>query len=390
MRITILTGGDDPSYALPLLSALIDKGLTVDFIGNDKMQNAEIVKHGNVNYLNLRGDQNPEAPIQEKIIRIFKYYLKLIVYAARTDSRIFHILWLNKFEHFDRMLLNIYYKLLGKKIIFTAHNINAGARDGRDSRLNKMTLTFLYAIVDHIFVHTDKMRKQLVSDYNILNNKISVIPFGINNHVPTTNLTRLQARDKLNLGADDKVVLFFGRIAPYKGLDLLIAAFDSLARRQRDVKLVIAGSIKGGSDSYWDDIKKEITGKGLTERVLINTSFIPDDEVEIYYKAADVLILPYRNIFQTGVMFLSYNYGLPVIATDVGSLKEEIVVDKTGLVCVPEDPLDLAGKIELYFQSELYRNLEENRIRIMEYANEKYSWAKIAETTVDVYKRLLD
>jgi D-inositol-3-phosphate glycosyltransferase len=389
MKATILTGGDDPSYALPLLSTLIDKGLTVDFVGNDEMQNAEAAKRNNVNYLNLRGNRNPAASIKEKGFRTLKYYLRLIKYAARTDSRIFHILWLNKFEKFDRTMLNLYYKLLGKKIVFTAHNINAEERDGKDSRLNRMTLIFLYKIVDHIFVHTDKMRMQLVSDYGVRNEKIAVIPFGINNHVPTTNLTRLQAREKLNLDVNDKVILFFGRIAPYKGLDLLIPAFDSLIRQKNVVKLVIAGSIKSGHDSYWESIKKEISERGLKERVIINTDFVPDSEVEVYYKAADVLILPYRHIFQTGVMFLSYNFGLPVIATDVGSLKEEIIEGKTGFVCRPEEPQDLADKIDLYFQSELFRNLEENRIKIMEYANDKYSWAKIGETTVAVYKKLL-
>jgi len=390
MKITILTGGDDPSYALPLLSALIEKGLTVDFVGSDKMQNDDIVKNGNVNYLNLRGAQNPEAPMQEKIVRIVKYYLRLIKYAATTDSQIFHILWLNKFEHFDRTMLNIYYKLLGKKIIFTAHNINAGERDKRDSWLNRVTLKFLYSIVDHIFVHTNKMRQQLISDYDIFDKKITVIPFGINNYVPTTKLTRQQAREKLNIAVNDKVILFFGRITEYKGLDLLITAFAAVARRQKAVKLIIAGRIERGYASYWEGIKKEIAGRGLEERVLVNTHFVPDNEVEVYYKAADILILPYRHIFQTGVMFLSYNFGLPVLATDVGSLKDEIIEDRTGFVCRPEDPQDLAGKIELYFQSELYRNLKENRIWIKKYANEKYSWEKIAETTVEVYKRMMD
>ncbi|MBI4684798.1 MAG: glycosyltransferase [Nitrospirae bacterium] len=87
---------------------------------------------------------------------------------------------------------------------------------------------------------------------------------------------------------------------------------------------------------------------------------------------------------------MAYNFGLPVIVTDVGSLREDIIEGETGFICKPEDPQDLAEKIEMYFQSDLYKNLDENREKIIKYANEKYSWEKIGEKTVEVYKRLIN
>ena len=92
-------------------------------------------------------------------------------------------------------------------------------------------------------------------------------------------------------------------------------------------------------------------------RVLLRADFIPDDETEVYFKAADVLVLPYRHIYQSGVLFLGYSFGLPVLAADVGSLKDEIVEGKTGFVFRPEDPVDLARAIERYFASDLYADL---------------------------------
>ncbi|MCI0564409.1 MAG: hypothetical protein MN733_38545, partial [Nitrososphaera sp.] len=130
MKISLLTGAHDPSYALPLLSALTLKRVHVDFIANDEMQGAAAVRNANVTFFNLRGDQNPNTAIQKKIARILKYYYELIKYAVTTDSKVFHILWLNKFPYFDRTILNIYYKLLGKSLVLTAHNINAEERDG--------------------------------------------------------------------------------------------------------------------------------------------------------------------------------------------------------------------------------------------------------------------
>ena len=101
-----------------------------------------------------------------------------------------------------------------------------------------------------------------------------------------------------------------------------------------------------------------------------------------------MLILPYTHIFQRGVLFLGYNFGLPVIASDVGSLKEDIVEGKTGYVCPPRDPAALAQRIETYFASELYRR-QQSRQEIRAYAHDRYSWKKVSEITTAVYQDLL-
>jgi len=388
MKISLLTGGDDPTYALPLSSVLCSKGVNVDFIGSDSMLNSKIPRNENVNYLNFRGDQNPNAPLFQKVFRVLKYYYKLVRYAARTDSKLFHILWLNKFVYFDRTVLNIYYKILGKKLVFTAHNVNAAKRDGHDSLMNRLTLRFMYNTVDHIFVHTEKMKMELIDDFGIEQNKITVIPFGINNVIPQTKLTRSEARQILNLGSKQRVLLFFGQIASYKGLKYLVLALRELAEEFEDIKLVIAGKIKKGHEKYWESVSLLLQERGLREHLIERIEFIPDEEVEIYFKAADVLILPYTFIYQSGPLFLAYNFGLPVIATDVGSFSEEIIEHETGLICKRRDPKDLADKIALYYESQLFKNLESNRANIIRYANEKYSWEKVADITVRVYKNL--
>ena len=95
--------------------------------------------------------------------------------------------------------------------------------------------------------------------------------------------------------------------------------------------------------------------------VIERIEYIPDEETELYFKAADVLILPYTHVFQSGVLFLGYSFGLPAIAADVGTLKEEIIEGQTGFVFKPQDSSDLASKIDKYFKSELFRNLESRR-----------------------------
>ena len=93
-------------------------------------------------------------------------------------------------------------------------------------------------------------------------------------------------------------------------------------------------------------------------RVLLRAEHIPEDETELYFKAADVLVLPYRYIYQSGVLFLSYSFGLPILASDLDALKDQIIEGETGFVFRSGDPVDLAVTIERYFASDLFANLK--------------------------------
>jgi D-inositol-3-phosphate glycosyltransferase len=389
IQVGLLTGGNDRPYALGLVSALAAQGIFTDFIASDALDAPELHHTPLIKFLNLREDQSEHVSIGRKIIRLLAYYGRLVWYVAFSQPRILHILWNNKFELVDRVVLMLYYRLLGKKIVFTAHNVNAAKRDGKDGWLNRVSLKFQYSMCDHILVHTEKMKRELLTDFGIRERKVSVIPFGINNTIPTRGITAKEAKERLGVRADEKTALFFGQIAPYKGLEYLVAAMVELARRNREPRLIIAGKVKRGLTEYWENIRQQIARSGIQERVIERIEFIPDSEVELYFKAADVVIIPYKNIFQSGVPFLAYSFGLPIIATDVGSLREDIIEGKTGFICKPQNPVDLATNIEAFFCSELYREQETRRQEIRHFANKRYSWTKAGEITRDVYKSLL-
>ena len=270
--------------------------------------------------------------------------------------------------------------------MLTAHNVNAQARDGGDSFLNRASLKFQYQRCDHIFLHTEKMRNELVTQFGVPQSKTTIIPFGLNSTVPTA-LTGPDARRRLGLGAQDKVLLFFGNIAPYKGVEYLVDAFLESAPRDSGYRLVIAGRPKG-SEAYWSGIAQKIQASPWRDRLVLKIEFVPDEDTEIYFKAADVLVLPYTHIFQSGVLFLGYNFGLPIVATDVGSLKEEIVEGQTGFVCPARNAAELARAVETYFASDLFSHLAARRPEIRALAQERHSWATVARTTVAVYNRL--
>jgi glycosyltransferase involved in cell wall biosynthesis len=389
LSIALLTGGNDPPYVLPLTKAIVREGVRVDFIGNNDMADSDVARYKEVKYFNLRGSQNESVNLSQKFIRICKYYLRLLNYTIQTKNKIFHIIWLNKFIFFDRTLLNLFYKFNGKKIVYTAHNVNERKRNGNDSFLNKFSLSFMYRVVDHIFVHTEKSKIELQSDFNISKNKISVIPFGINDTAPVTGITSEYAKHYFGFNPQQKIILFFGQIAQYKGLEYLVDALKILREKEFKIKLLIAGKIKSGNEDYWHKIERKIKRENLENYVTKKIGFIPDEKIELFFKAADVLALPYVSIFQSGVLILSYFFGLPVIGTRVGEFEKDIIWGKTGFICSSRDSCELAQIISEYFDSKLYKNLIFERKKIHDFALQKYSWESVGKITFKVYKSLI-
>lgn len=391
MKVALLTGGKDPHYARGLLRELVARGIQVALIGGDDLADAEDLGNGYVEFHNLVGSLHPKDGLMAKGLRILSYYGRLLAFAARTDARLFHILWFRKFPLGERMLLSAYFKLLGKKLAFTAHNVDDQTRDGRRQTFsNRLSLTFLYRVVDRILVHTQKMKVELVEEFGVTEHKVTVVPYGINDVIPRARVSRLRARQQLGLSSDERILLFFGNIAPYKGVEDLVLALANLVHQGGRFTLILAGRVKDRNcEAYWADVETLIEELQLREYVRKEIHYIPDGDVGLFFQASDVSLLPYRRIYQSGVLMLSYAQGLPVIAADVGSLREDIIEGETGLVFKPGDVLDLVRKIQTYFASELFRNLNTRRRRIREYGAERFSWKRNAQLTCAMYERML-
>jgi glycosyltransferase involved in cell wall biosynthesis len=388
IHIALLTGGGDRPYAFGLATALMSRGVAIDLIASDELDAPEFHNQPLVTFLNLRGDQRPEASLGAKISRVITYYFRLIAYAAKSRPRVFHILWNNKFDLIDRVALMLYYRLLGKRIVLTIHNVNTAKRDSVDSAFNRLTLKCQYLLAHHLFVHTERMKVELTRDFGVRSSVVTVVPFGINNAVPNTILTPQQARETLGIGSTDKTILFFGNIAPYKGLEYLVEAFQKLLEESRSYRLLIAGRPKG-SEHYWRRLEQAI-GRIEADRVIQHIEYIADQSTEHYFKAADVLVLPYTEIFQSGVLFLAYSFGLPAIASEVGSLRDDIIEGSTGFLFKPRDPAALTQAIRSYFSSDLFLNLPARRQEIVAHVNERHSWDTVSQMTAAVYNELVN
>lgn len=390
IELGLLTACRDRHYALGVAMALAAEGVSLDVVGGDEIDSPELHSIPNLRFLNFLSDVKSNAGFTKKLSKLLVYYGKLIRYAAQSEPRILHILWNGRFDFLDRTFLMLYYKLREKKVAFTAHNVNQARRDGKDSLLNRMTLKMQYSLCDHIFVHTQKMKEELCKDFGVAEDSITVIRYPTNYALPDTELTPTEAKQQLGLEDDERAILFFGKIRPYKGIEHLVAAFKLLTvNSPAKYRLIIAGEPNRGAKEYLNEIQYAALRDFDEGQVILRFQFIPDEQMELYFKGADVLVLPYKEIFQSGILFLSYSFGLPVIATDVGSFREDIVEGQTGFLCEPGDPADMAKAIDKYFASDLFKNLKVRRQELRDYAYANHSWDALAALTCKAYAQML-
>jgi D-inositol-3-phosphate glycosyltransferase len=389
MRISILNAGQQTDYLYGIVSGLSEiPSMELEVVDSDSAVGV-IDAFPHTTLFNLRGDNLSIQPLFIKAWTICKYYIRLLSYTAHTRSEIFHIQWENSISIFDRTVLILYYKLFGKKLVHTAHNIDKDARDGRATFVRRISLKAMYHLMDCIIVHTQKMKEELCSLFHVSPDKVVVISHGINNRIPRRGVSQKEARGKLGIELTAHTILFFGQIDEYKGVEQLIDAASLLVREDPAVVLIIAGKPKRQMNCA-AQLKSQAANIIPESNMLFRLQFIPVDEVELYFAAADCLVLPYKRIYQSGVIFLAYRFGLPIIATDVGSFREDIIDGLTGCICKPDDTEDIAENIHKFFDSSLFHQREQTRMRIIEFAEQKYSWSNIGRQTREVYAKVLN
>jgi len=233
-----------------------------------------------------------------------------------------------------------------------------------------------------LIVHYEDGKRQLADHWGVCPDHIDVIPHGI---MPVQNPPDLtDARKKLNLPQDRQIVLFFGGIRPNKGLDILIKALKTVKSHNGRVLLVIAGGLLGrfSFESYSDMIRKA----DLSEHVQSFIHFIPEEDVDYFFAASDLIVLPYLKFeAQSGVLLRAYAHKKPVVVSNVGAMGELVSSDNIGLAVEPGavEPLAKAVINTLddldKFQSCYGPELES-----------KYSWEHIAELTTRSYEAAIN
>jgi len=185
-------------------------------------------------------------------------------------------------------------------------------------------------------------------------------------------VSKKEARIKLSLPENEKIILFFGFIRKYKGLDILLEAMNDERIRRSGIKLLVAGE-------FYEDRKEfdnQVAKLSISSQLILRTDFIADSEVRYYLSAADFVIQPYRNATQSGVTPLAYHFEKPMLVTNVGGLPDLVPDGKVGIVTEPDATSIATGILQLY---ELGENFFLPHLRE---EKKKYSWNKLSEAII--------
>ena len=191
-------------------------------------------------------------------------------------------------------------------------------------------------------------------------------------------VSKEEARKKLGINHQEFVMLFFGFIRNYKGLDILLDAIKIIKDKENpnfNFKVLIAGEFYEDRKKYDEQIEK----LGIGNLLILHTDFIADSEVKYYFCAADMVIQPYRNSTQSGVTPLAFHYEVPMIVTNVGGLPIMLANETVGLVAEP-NAISIAKKVEEYYRV----NGQVYYLRNLINEKQKYSWAKMAQTILAI------
>ncbi|MHB1688172.1 MAG: glycosyltransferase [Ignavibacteriaceae bacterium] len=235
-----------------------------------------------------------------------------------------------------------------------------------------LTKYFFYS-VDYFVLLSEKVKEDLLKLFPGAKNKVLPHPIYLNFGLP---VKKEDAKSFLKV-RDEKVILFFGFIRDYKGLDILMEAI-SILKNKLDLKLLVAGEFYSSKEKYLALIEK----LDIKENLLMFTDFIPTSEVKYYFSAADCVILPYRDATQSGIVQIAMNFRKPVIAANVGGLGEVIKDGETGYIVDKENPAMLAEAILKFYEEEKEGTFASN----IEKEVEKYSWKKFVEGIFDLLK----
>jgi D-inositol-3-phosphate glycosyltransferase len=269
-------------------------------------------------------------------------------------------------------------KFCWRKVVITVHDVESLGDPAAPSR---GTISRVYRFADRLIVHNAFSKRELVEKLGASPHKVSIIPHGnyleIVKDVPNPSA----ARRKLGIDESKKVVLFFGQIKDTKGLDLLLRAAPEVARAIPEVTFLIAGR------PWKSDVRRHealIQELGIGDRCVLRTQFIPHGEVARYYNAADVVVLPYRRVYQSGVVLMAMSYKRPVLVSDLPGMTEIVRDEENGFVFAAGSSQQLAERL-----IEILRN-DESRIRVaatgFEYVSREHDWSRIGEMTARVYE----
>lgn len=254
----------------------------------------------------------------------------------------------------------------GIKVIAVLHNVIAHEKRAGDEALTK----YFFNRCDGFVILNKASEKDLLGLKP--DAKYIIHPHPLYDHYGN-KMSVIEARAKLNIPPDKKVILFFGFIRDYKGLDLLIESMKDL---NNDYLLLIAGEVYGDFKKY----EEQINRLKQNDKINLQVRYIPETEIPLFFSASDVCVLPYRSATQSGIVGIAYHFDLPVIVTNTGGLAEMVEENKTGLIVNEINAQSFTTVLKKYFEEPL----KEKFIPYIQEYKSKHSWRAFAQSVLSL------
>lgn len=266
----------------------------------------------------------------------------------------------------------------GAKIVLTVHDL----LPHDTGNAHQQIFQSLYHRVDSIICHSTHIQARLETEFSVPSHKVSVIPHGpFFYDLPSDAPGQLP--QSLNLSAETILVLWQGIIFPYKGVDLLLQAWQSVEMREAKACLIVAGA---GSPELLQQIRMQVQHLNL-KRVILDFRFVSASELVALYRAADIVVYPYRSITTSGALATGLSLGKAIVAADLPVFRELLTDHESALLVNPEDSAALADAlIKLSTDHSLRQKLAAN---VVEMNFGEQSWLSIADKTIQVYRNVL-
>ena len=345
------------------------------------------VVNSNVNikltYKNIFGNGN-------KFLR-FLHYLKGTIsslwLARKEGSDIVHLHFFgfNALEYLNLFLAKRFFSF---NVIGTIHDVESFEKYAKNDGSKQDYKKFI-RLMSGVVVHTEYARQELLKNIGSKMfdaSKIKTI-YACDLEYSTLGSNQIDvsvARKRLNLPLDKKIILFFGQIKTVKGLDVLLNALAIACKKNNNLLLVVAGKVWKDDFSVYEKI---ITKHKLHDNVNLRIGFVDNKDVPLYFNADDVIVLPYRKIYNSGVLIRAMSYATPIIASDFGPFKEFIRHNKNGLLFRAGDSEDLARKILNAFTN--VENLTNMGVEAKRMIVDQFSLDSIGKQYVNIYSRVL-
>ena len=314
-----------------------------------------------------------------RLIKLFEYpfnTIEALLIAKKNKINIIHFQSVNEVE----ILMILAARLIGLKVVYTVHNVNP--RHGKIKFYHLFLYRIMYGFSNHLIIHSQSGKDELGKLFSVPPNKVAVIPHGdYKFFLPKQMVQKNEAKASLGISELCKTILFFGAIRPNKGLDNILLALPHIKSQHSNIKLLIVGELCESYKRY----KAIIDRNDLVNEVYEKLSYIPNNDIALYFTAADVVVLPYNEITQSGVLQIAYAFGKPVVAFAIGGFKESIVNGSNGYLVPPHDINLLSAKISTILSDD--KKMEQMGKFSRHLSDTHYSWTSIADQTIKVYSQ---